>query len=100
MSKLTKAQAEAELAEVQLAEARAYLHKVIDDAPMKKAAEERYYATVRECNFNDCMHFNADTGHCSLKICAYDLKEQEIAPVDDDDWDDWNWEDGGFEWVE
>jgi len=93
MTRMTKAQQEESL----LAEAMADFRRIMDEAPVKKAVENRYYATVRECNFSDCMHFDASTRHCSLKICAYDLKEDD-PKFDDDDWDEW--EDGGLEWVE
>jgi len=83
------------ITEAQVAEATRRIGQEIDDDNARDAAEERYFATVAECNFNDCVHFDAKSGHCPLDICFYDIKEYEPMSYDDDD----DWEDGGFEWV-
>ena len=71
-------------------EAVEYLQFALEYMPYRKEIEERYLATVAECNFSYCTHFDNKTRRCSSKICFYDLKDSH------DKTDDW----GGFEWVE
>ena len=82
-SKITKAQIE---------EATLYWERLIENEPIRKAAEERYLASVKECNYSDCMHFDEHTRHCSLEICAYDDEDSQSEAEE--------LEDGEFDWVE
>jgi len=77
--------------EAEITETTWYL-RLVEIVSDSDDAEERYLATVNECVFSDCTHFDAITWRCSLKICAYDLKDDRTEPDD--------WEEGEFEWEE
>jgi hypothetical protein len=74
-----------QITEAQLADAM-----LIENNSERKAAEERYYASVAECDFSYCMHYDMRMRRCPLRICAYDVKELQTEP---DEWDeDFEWE--------